>query len=232
MLVPKTVAPLITAQPVSQNVPPGGSATFRVTAFSSEPVTYAWQVDGVPISGATQSSYTTNNVSFTGPAKQISCLVSNALGSVESSNATLSILSPNTSGAIYSFSGPKGAIQLADWFKTPPVIFMARPNTGATSVKERFSESQPMAFKQLSFHSVAPMASIRWVDGPGARREFIRNHGRNPANKLWNRIQDHDQRHAHNPFDVQFEQWRLPTLDAFIWQRWIFLRNHAVWRSV
>src|SRR5438309_2194885 len=51
--------PSITAQPASQTVIVGQTATFAVTAISIAPLIYQWQKNGVAISGATSLSYTT-----------------------------------------------------------------------------------------------------------------------------------------------------------------------------
>ena len=86
---------MIIAQPANTNVPPGGSATFGIAAMGSAPLGYFWQRNGTTILGATNSSYTTNNVQLTDSGSQFSCLVSNAYGSILSSNATLTVSVPN-----------------------------------------------------------------------------------------------------------------------------------------
>src|ERR1700743_3121217 len=49
----------ITTQPASQTVATGQTATFKVVATGSAPITYQWQKNGAAISGATSASYTT-----------------------------------------------------------------------------------------------------------------------------------------------------------------------------
>ncbi|TLZ35285.1 MAG: immunoglobulin domain-containing protein, partial [Gammaproteobacteria bacterium] len=53
------VAPTITTQPASQTVSTGQTATFRVTATGTAPLSYQWQKNGTAIGGATAASYTT-----------------------------------------------------------------------------------------------------------------------------------------------------------------------------
>jgi Putative Ig domain/Immunoglobulin domain/Immunoglobulin I-set domain len=84
----------ITTQPASQTVVVGGSAAFAVGASSPAPLSYYWSRNGSPIAGATQSSYTTNNVQLADSGSQFSCLVSNALGTSNSISATLTVLAP------------------------------------------------------------------------------------------------------------------------------------------
>ena len=45
-------------------VPLGNSATFTVAANGSAPLFYQWYFGSTPLAGATQSSFTTNNVSY------------------------------------------------------------------------------------------------------------------------------------------------------------------------
>src|SRR5438105_14451228 len=53
------VAPAITAQPASQRVSAGQTATFTVTATGTAPLSYQWQKNGTAIGAATTASYTT-----------------------------------------------------------------------------------------------------------------------------------------------------------------------------
>src|SRR6202035_868378 len=56
---PAPVAPSITTQPVSQSITAGQTATFSVTASGTAPLSYQWQKNGIVVSGAISSSYTT-----------------------------------------------------------------------------------------------------------------------------------------------------------------------------
>jgi hypothetical protein len=49
---------VIAAQPVSVNTRAGAAATFAVVAKGTEPISYQWRKNGVPIPEATRSSYT------------------------------------------------------------------------------------------------------------------------------------------------------------------------------
>jgi hypothetical protein len=84
--------PAITTQPVNQTVPAGGAATFSVSATSTVAIAYFWQRNGSFVPGATSSSFTTNNMQLSDSGSQFSCLVSNAFGTTQSSNANLTVV--------------------------------------------------------------------------------------------------------------------------------------------
>jgi hypothetical protein len=83
--------PIITAQPVSQSVTVGQSASFFVTAAGTAPLTYQWQQNNSNIAGATSSSYTTPSTTSTDDGKVFAVVVSNSAGSITSGPAKLSV---------------------------------------------------------------------------------------------------------------------------------------------
>lgn len=83
-------APTIQTQPSNQSVPMGLTATYSVNASGSS-LQYQWLRDGTEISGADSSSYTTPPTTFADTGASFSVVVSNAGGSVESSNASLTV---------------------------------------------------------------------------------------------------------------------------------------------
>lgn len=85
------VAPSISVQPGNQSINTGQTATFSVTASGTAPLTYQWQKNGVDIPGATSSSYTTP-VEATGDNGAVfHVTVTNGVGSLQSSDATLTV---------------------------------------------------------------------------------------------------------------------------------------------
>ncbi|HTC64977.1 MAG TPA: putative Ig domain-containing protein [Candidatus Saccharimonadales bacterium] len=91
-------APLITTQPQSQSVSVGQGATFTVAATGSTPLNYQWQVNGVNIGGATFSFYSLPATTANNDGTTITVVVSNAVGSVTSTVATLTVDTPPTIG--------------------------------------------------------------------------------------------------------------------------------------
>ena len=90
-------APAITAQPTSQTAKEGDTAAFTVTASGTEPLTYQWQQSTdsgstwTNIDGATSKTYTISNAAPDWDGRQYRCVVTNSIGSVTSSAATLTV---------------------------------------------------------------------------------------------------------------------------------------------
>ena len=86
-------APSITAQPAGQTVVNGGNATFSVAAEGTPPLSYQWYFNDTPINGATDATYTINGVS-TNNEGSYTVIITNACGSVTSSNITVDTIIP------------------------------------------------------------------------------------------------------------------------------------------
>jgi hypothetical protein len=91
---PAPVAPSITAQPASQTVTAGQTATFTVAATGTAPFSYQWKKNGTVISGATSSSYITPAETTSDNGAQFNVTVSNSVGSVTSNAVTLTVNAP------------------------------------------------------------------------------------------------------------------------------------------
>ncbi|MEY2427378.1 MAG: hypothetical protein QOJ40_263 [Verrucomicrobiota bacterium] len=87
--------PVITVQPVSQTIPAGNSVTFSVGGTGTAPLSYSWQRNSAFIAGATNPSYTTNNVQLADSGNQFRCVVTNVAGSATSSVAVLQVVVSN-----------------------------------------------------------------------------------------------------------------------------------------
>lgn len=85
-------APIVVAQPESRTNFPASDATFSVVVSGSGPMTYQWRFNGVDIPGATTNSYVRTNVQLA-DAGNYSVTISNALGSVTSASAKLTVSS-------------------------------------------------------------------------------------------------------------------------------------------
>jgi hypothetical protein len=89
-----TVAASIEVQPIPAAVTAGQPASFAVVGEGSPPLSHQWLRNGAPISGANGASYTTPTASFGDNGAVFTVQVSNALGTVTSEDATLSIDTP------------------------------------------------------------------------------------------------------------------------------------------
>lgn len=87
---PVVVAPAITTQPGSATTNEGGTVTFTVVA-SGDGLSYQWKKNGTAIAGATATSFTTPVLAAGDDQTIYTVTVSNAGGSVTSSNATLTV---------------------------------------------------------------------------------------------------------------------------------------------
>jgi uncharacterized repeat protein (TIGR03803 family) len=121
--------PVITLQPSNQTVLPGAVAAFTVGTTSNAQLFYQWQeggtnlTDGGNISGSTTSNLTIGNVTSTN-AGTYAVVVSNALSSITSTGAVLTVVSVTAPGVtmttLYNFTGasdggnPNGLMQAAN----------------------------------------------------------------------------------------------------------------------
>jgi len=131
----KCKGPTITAQPQAQTVVVGSDATFTVGASGFGALKYQWSLNGSPLSNATNVTLLVTNAQ---PAHQgnYSVMVSNNLGSVVSSNALLTVVSPQPgvpfiSGFNPTFGSP-GTVVAISGFSFSPVTASNLVYFGAT----------------------------------------------------------------------------------------------------
>jgi len=110
-LTVNAVAPSILTPPVSQTVTAGQTASFSVAATGTAPLSYQWNRNGVAISGATSTSYTTAATTSSDNGAQFTVVVTNTAGSVTSSAATLTVSAQAVQ--ITTSSLPAGQVQTA-----------------------------------------------------------------------------------------------------------------------
>jgi len=91
-----TLPPSFTTQPKAVTNYVGLSATFSATAIGSLPLSYQWQKNGADISGATGPTFTTPTLT-SGSAGLYRCLVSNNMGTTNSTAVALVVLATPTS---------------------------------------------------------------------------------------------------------------------------------------
>ena len=95
LIMDDDIPPQILIQPSSQPVLVGNSSVFNVTASGTPPLSYQWNFNGTNLSGATNTSLTLTNVQSS-QAGNYAVLVTNVYGSILSSNAALTVISPGS----------------------------------------------------------------------------------------------------------------------------------------
>jgi hypothetical protein len=83
--------PVISVQPTSQTSHVGETATFAVTASGQTTLSYQWQTNGVNVSGATSSSWTTPTLTAGWNGLSIDANVTDASGTLKSSVVSLTV---------------------------------------------------------------------------------------------------------------------------------------------
>ena len=87
------VAPTITAQPVTTTITKGNASTLSVTAKGTALLTYQWQKNGTNLTGQTYNTLQIASAS-TSDNGTYCVTVTNGYGTVKSSNAIITVLSP------------------------------------------------------------------------------------------------------------------------------------------
>ncbi|GAB3707045.1 hypothetical protein GCM10027592_40820 [Spirosoma flavus] len=85
-------SPYISSQSSGKLVPTGEAVTFDVNAVGQKPLTYQWYLNGNPINGADQRSYTIGACALADNGATFSCKVANGLGSATSANISLKVV--------------------------------------------------------------------------------------------------------------------------------------------
>lgn len=115
----------ISTQPASQSVPVGQTATFSVVAVGTGALTYAWERDGVAITGATSASFTTSATVLADSGAVFRVTVSDAFShALKSDPATLTVTGSAGSGTSLSTGsmGTPRAYHTATLLKTGKVL--------------------------------------------------------------------------------------------------------------
>lgn len=90
------VPPAIVQKPTNLSAVTGSPASFSVGASGVPAVNYQWSRNGVPLANATNATYLLASVSGADNDARFSVTVTNSVGTVTSSNATLTVLTTMT----------------------------------------------------------------------------------------------------------------------------------------
>lgn len=126
-----SAAPFIVTQPADQTVTAGGTATFTVVASGTPALAYQWRFEGEEIEGATDASLIITNVQV-GNAGSYSVVVTNAFGSIDSSNAILTVNLPPAAVQVVGTSVRGGQSVVV------PIVLVANGNENAIGFSLNF----------------------------------------------------------------------------------------------
>jgi hypothetical protein len=149
---PPVGAPTITANPLGQIVSLGEPASFSVSATGDPPLSYSWRHNGAIVAGATNATLSIASAQIAN-AGVYEAVVSNALGLINSVEATLVVLEPlvitSQPGVPYPRGVPPGATVTLGVGVTgnPPPTYQWRLNgvniPGAVYATLTISNAQP-----------------------------------------------------------------------------------------
>src|SRR6202030_1514897 len=151
-----SVAPSITAQPASQTVTAGQTATFSVAATGTAPLNYQWKKNSGLISAANSSSYTTPVTMSSDSGAQFTVVVSNAAGSATSSAAMLTVTTVSVAPSITTqpasqtvTAGQTATFSVAAT-GTAPLNYQWKKNSGLISGANSSSYTTPVTMSSDS----------------------------------------------------------------------------------
>lgn len=160
--------PTFIATPANQSTVIGSRASFQCQLFGTGPMSYQWLSNGIPVAGATNSSFSTASVSLQTTNVQYQVVAANAWGSITSGVASASVqFMPN----IYAVTaGGSGTITLGLgsypgttnrlWATANPALPMSQWQLLATNVTDasglaQFTDTNslavPVKFYRLSY---------------------------------------------------------------------------------
>lgn len=104
--------PSITTQPKPQTTTATGNASFSVVAAGNAPLVYQWLKNGQPVSGATNSILALTNVPGSDSGALYLVVITNASGSITSSNAVLTVNPLPSALIVSSVTATSGTIKV------------------------------------------------------------------------------------------------------------------------
>jgi glucose/arabinose dehydrogenase len=174
--------PGITTQPSNQTVAQGQPVTFTISATGSTPLSYQWQRNMVNINGANSQSYMIGATAFADNGAKFRCVVTNAFGTANSNEATLTVQPPapiiqfeeNTDSAIAfdSLTMFRDPFPLTNLFNLNPdnrtriVIFATNldllPGDDSSAVTARAEDTQ-LNLHQMTIEFVGKVPNFEWL---------------------------------------------------------------------
>ena len=162
-------APSITTQPADRFRSVGEAATFTVTASGTAPFSYQWSRGGAAITGATQPSFTTPATVIGDNGATFSVSVSNALGSVSSRMAVLTVIAAQAVDVVtYKNDVARTGQNLNEALLTPANINSANFGLLRTLGVDGKVDAQPLYLSALSVGGAAHNVVFVVTEGDSA----------------------------------------------------------------
>lgn len=154
----------ITQQPTDKTVTVGQTATFSLTASGSS-LTYQWQKNGVNISGATSSSYSTPATAYNENGTSFRCVVNSSSGSVTSNSVALVVNSTATSatGIRGQYYSTTSFTNLVTTVTDPSINFTWGPEGDNFSIRW-MGQTQPAYSEPYTFTTTSDGAVRVWLN--------------------------------------------------------------------
>ncbi|MEO5845585.1 MAG: hypothetical protein ABIQ33_12180 [Caldimonas sp.] len=172
--------PVIATQPADQSVPSGSGASFSVGATGADPLAYQWSssADGAtftPLAGATGSSYSVGATATNQSGTYFRVVVSNALGSLTSGSARLTVIAAAAAPAVTTQPGDQAVTA------TATAIFQAAASgTPPPTVQWQISTDGGVSFSDIAgatASSYTTPATLLADDGQRFRAVFTNGSG-------------------------------------------------------
>jgi hypothetical protein len=145
--------PVILSQPTNLTVIRSSNATFSVTAAGSSPLIYQWNFNGTNVLAATNNLFTLTNVQLS-VAGNYAVLVTNAYGSVLSSNATL-VVNPLFRFIWNQIPSPR--------FANTPFAVVVQAQNSTSSIATNFTST--VVLLSTNGVPVSPVVSANFIQG-------------------------------------------------------------------
>lgn len=155
LLTPVSAPTMMTSAPGSEIVGPGSVVALQMQMNASEPLTYQWLHDGLPVRGATNSTLTLSGMGMAN-AGQYTVVVRNGIGTVARSSAVVGLFSMGMSNQI-------------------PLLTVAAP--GGSHFRIDYSDSlgaSPNWQTMTNFTMMGAMSQLTVVPPPGSPGRFYR----------------------------------------------------------
>jgi hypothetical protein len=171
-------SPYITKPLLSRTTSAGSAIILNASVMGSQPLNYQWQFNGTNLAGATNATLTFTNLPVT-VAGNYRCLVSNVLGSVITSNATLTVtrqplrfdVSPNcpqiTNGSLYlrllnlAGAGPV-LIEASSDLTTWKPVYVSGPVVGTLEFLDVDAANHPQRFYRATEGAAILITPLRF----------------------------------------------------------------------